>query len=418
MARVLVTYAWCRTSYLIVRSLARQGHEVFTVSSRRPAAGSWSRFSKGGAVVRDPFENPDGFVEDVAGHASRWRVDAVFPGHEDAIPLRRHAHLLPDGVVIVAPPLELLTKAVDKAHMTRVAAEAGVDVPETAHPSSVDEAIAEAERIGFPVVVKLHRSNGGKGVFAASDADTVGRAFSKTEARSVDGSGVTAFIQRFVRGTVVGACFIAKDGATDVVFGERYLRTKDGGFGTSTYRRPERSEALDIATHRLVGATTWTGLGHFDFVEEEGTGRLFFLEANPRPWGAIHLAYVNGVDFPAAALGLALTSDPGALSTGAKAQRDIHSLWPIGEGIRLVHELQSVLSGRSERLAPLQTSRINPFRTRLDGLVWHDPLPFVAEAASYLRGFVLAGGDTNPRSAGMHEIAEVADADVSNRGRP
>jgi len=403
MARVLVTYGWCRTSYLIARSLAARGHQVYACSSRRPAAALWSRYTRRGAVVRDPFEEPEAFVEDVAALVRRWGIDAIFPGHEDAIPLQRLAERLPDGVTLVSPSGPALVHAVDKGEMTRTAIAAGLTVPETAFPEDTAAVEAAAERIGYPVVLKLRRSNGGKGVLIAEDREDVRAAFAGPWAALVDQPGQEPIVQRFVTGTVLGACFLAAEGAPVAVYGERYLRTKDAGFGTSTYRSPEPSAALREATTTLVRALGWTGLGHLDFLEETGSGQLHFLELNPRPWGAIHLAYVNGFDFPAAAVAQALDEED--LERYFPSDQDhgtLHSLWLVGEGKRLVSQLAARRGRRRDRPhRPTQQGRVAWRVARPDGFVWHDPGAFVAECACYLGEYVRAGGDVNPHTDGM-----------------
>ncbi len=402
MARVLVTYGWCRTSYVVARSLVAHGHEVYSCSSLRPAMTAWSRLTRAGANVRNPFSQPEDFSRDVAELVRRWRIDVVFPGHEDALALRQYEGLLPKGVVLACPPLDALVGAIDKGVTTRAALAAGIDVPRTAFPEDRDEAIGAADAIGYPVVLKLRRSNGGKGVVVAYDADEVDSAFTGAWAGIADRRGPVALVQRFVRGAVVGACFMARDGAPVAVYGERYLRTKDGGFGTSTYRVPEPSPPLLDATARLIGAIGWSGIGHVAFIEERDTGRLFLLELNPRPWGAIHLAVTNGFHFPAAALAHALgESDLECFFPPDRDHGRRHSLWLVGEGIRLVHRVRQLARHRANEERPTQRRGVDWREVRPDGFAWDDPAAFVAECVCYLAAFARAGGDLNPATEGM-----------------
>ena len=413
MARVLVTYGWCRTSYVVARSLVKHGHTVYACSSLRPAMTAWSRVSRGGAVVRDAFSEPEAFSRDVAALVRRWRIDVVFPGHEDAIALRQHEGLLPESVVLACPSLQSLVHAVDKGLMTQAALSAAVDVPTTAFPEHADEAVAAADHIGYPVALKLRRSNGGKGIIVAHDADEVDAAFSGPWAGIGDRPGHVAIIQRFVRGAVVGGCFMARDGTPIALYGERYLRTKDGAFGTSTYRAPEPSGALLDVTARLVGAVGWSGIGHIDFIEELDTGRLLFLELNPRPWGAIHLAVTNGFHFPAAAVAHALGEvDLEHFFPPDRDHGHRRSLWLVGEGIRFVHHALQRGRGSAPEERPTQRRGIDWRSTRLDGFAWDDPTVFVAECLCYLAAFARAGGDVNPARDGMLS----APGQTENRG--
>ena len=399
MARVLVTYGWCRSSYVAVRSLAMAGHTVFVCSHRQPAMASWSRFSSEGATVADPFGEPERYARDVADLADRWALDVILPGHEDGLALRHHEDVLPESVVLACPVLGDFESGVDKVEMTRLAARIGVRTPHSAFPETVDEALTAAAEIGYPVVVKARRSNGGKGVRLVGGPDELWALFAGGLHPFGDGTAGFPFIQAFHRGAIVGGCMLAQSGSLVATFGERYLRTKDEGFGTSVYRERMVSAAIDDALAQIAGAIGWTGLAHADFIEDPATGELLFLELNPRPWGAIHLAYVNGFDFPAAAVEQALG--------GAALQRyfvprngtDLRSVWLVGEGIRAAVLLRT--RGWTAFLgAPWTVLRSLPGAS-IDGFVWHDPLALVAEAICYGRGFLAARGDTNPTTRGM-----------------
>ena len=250
-ARVLVTYGWCRTAYVAVRALARRGHDVFTCDSKAPAMCAWSRFTRAGAKVADPFTAPEAFSNDVAGLVKKWRIDVVLPGHEDGLVLRRWQHLLPSDVILACPDRATFETAVDKAEFARVALDAGLRVPRTRFPSSLDEAVAAARDVGFPVVVKVRRSNSGKGVRVAGSEASLREVLEGPFRRFSEKPERFPILQELVAGDVVGSCFLAQDGELLALFQERYLRCKNGTFGTSTYRVPMDSEGVggDLSAH-------------------------------------------------------------------------------------------------------------------------------------------------------------------------
>ena len=399
MARVLVTYGWCRSSYVAVRSLAAAGHSVFVCSHLRPAMASWSRFSSDGATVADPFGEPERYAREVAELVNRWAIDLIFPGHEDGLALRRHEDVLPEGVELACPVLGDFELGVDKVEMTRLAARIGVRTPRSAFPKTIDEALTAAADIGYPVVVKARRSNGGKGVRLVHGPDEMRILCSEGLLPFGEGATTFPFIQAFHQGAVVGGCMLAQHGRVVATFGERYLRNKDEGFGTSVYRERMISAATDDALTRLAAALRWTGLAHADFIEDPATGELLFLELNPRPWGAIHLAYVNGFDFAAAAVEQALGGEALQRYFVPRQSADLRSVWLVGEGIRSTVLLRT--RGWTAFLrSPWTVLRSLP-GARIDGFVWHDPLPLVAEAVCYGHGYFAARGDTNPATRGM-----------------
>ena len=398
ICRILVTYGWCRTAYLALRSLHLRGYEVFTCSSIAPSMCAWSRFSRRNAVVANPFADPDRYASDVADLIARWNIDAVMPGHEDAIALRRHPELIAESK-LVCPDLSRLENSVDKAWITHCAMRAGVPVPLTRFPDSANQARLDADSIGYPVVIKTRRGNSGKGVIAASNPMELDAAMKRFMVDSVSHSESFPIIQSCLDGAVVGTCFLACEGKPAAIFGERYLRCKDGRFGTSVFREPLRNNKLFEYTERMIDHLGWTGIGHFDFIEAPDGGEFYLLEMNPRLWGAINLSFINGYDFPAACIA-AFSGDPDDVADClADNGRNRRSLWIAGEGIAAVNRIKREGFRSFARIVPeLIRSLAN---TRFDDLAIDDPLPLIAELMCYGRMFIQSGGDTNPATEGM-----------------
>ncbi|NEW30698.1 ATP-binding protein, partial [Nocardia cyriacigeorgica] len=104
------------------------------------------------------------------------------------------------GIAFVGPTPEQLRIFGDK-HTAREAARAvGVPlVPGSGLLASADHAVAEAERIGFPVMLKAVGGGGGIGMQACHDADELHAAYQRVQrlaATNFATSGV--FLERFV----------------------------------------------------------------------------------------------------------------------------------------------------------------------------------------------------------------------------
>lgn len=386
---------------MAVRSLSRLGFSVYTCSHHQPSMSAWSRFGRAGAVVADPFEAPALFARDVGRLVEQLSIDVVLPCHEDALVLRRFEDALPLGTVLACPDLELLELGIDKARVTKLAIEAGVPTPRTEFPQTIEGAVAGANRIGYPVVAKLRRSNSGKGVVAVNSDDELVELLRGRFARYVESHDRFPILQELVPGQVVGACFVARKGAVQAVFCERYLRCKESSFGTSVFRGPLQWPRLLNYVTALAKELKWTGIGHFDFIEGIGQDEAYLLELNPRLWGAINLAFVNGFDFPGAVVEQALGREDLAAFFEPKSTADLRSIWMVGELIGAVNRWQS-----GERIGPLRAffEFLGSLpRSRFDDFVWHDPLPLLAEAGCYAKLFLKSGRSTNPLSDGMFE---------------
>ena len=76
-----------------------------------------------------------------------------------------------DGLIWVGPSADAITAMGDKINARNLMAAAGVPVaPGTTDPAAtVEAAIAEADRIGYPVMVKAAAGGGGMGMAAVGD---------------------------------------------------------------------------------------------------------------------------------------------------------------------------------------------------------------------------------------------------------
>jgi predicted ATP-grasp superfamily ATP-dependent carboligase len=131
----------------------------------------------------------------------------------------------------------------------------------------------------------------------------------------------------------------------------------------------------------------WTGIGHLDFIADATLNQLYLLEMNPRWWGALNLAVVNGFDFPPGLVTMALEGEPvaGAFCEPAVRRK---SLWILGELIACRAELM-----QGKWYAPftsLQRLLCAGRDCSCDDFCWSDPRPLMAETAHYLGRFLNA----------------------------
>lgn len=157
----------------------------------------------GRTVVLGPARASQSYLStDVVVHAAvASGCTAVHPGYGFLSERAEFARLCADnGLIFVGPRPEHLEILGDKLSARRVAESAGVPVSPGGPTTSGDEALALADRIGYPVLVKAAFGGGGRGMKLVHNAADLVAAWelASSEAAASFGDG-TVFVERFVQ---------------------------------------------------------------------------------------------------------------------------------------------------------------------------------------------------------------------------
>jgi acetyl-CoA carboxylase biotin carboxylase subunit len=229
----------------------------------------------------------DGIIE----ACSRTGAQAVHPGFGFLSENASFAEALAAaGITFIGPPPSAIRAMGDKIESKRLAAAAGVPVLAGSDDAvaSADEAIAVADSIGYPVLLKASAGGGGKGMRIADGPDACREAFERasSEALASFGDG-RVFVERFVRKPRhVEVQVLADAHGTVLHLGEREC---------SIQRRYQKvieespSPAIDAATRASMGATAvalaravgYVSAGTVELILDE-EGHFSFLEMNTR----------------------------------------------------------------------------------------------------------------------------------------
>ncbi|HET9314226.1 MAG TPA: acetyl-CoA carboxylase biotin carboxylase subunit [Vicinamibacteria bacterium] len=130
-------------------------------------------------------------VDRVLEAAARTGADAIHPGYGFLAENAAFARACEDaGIAFIGPTSESIERMGEKTSARRLAVEAGVPVvPGTLEPVSGAAIAREAERIGFPLMLKAAAGGGGKGLRLVSGPGELGAAVERAqgEARSAFG---------------------------------------------------------------------------------------------------------------------------------------------------------------------------------------------------------------------------------------
>ncbi len=105
-------------------------------------------------------------VDEVIAAARRAGADAIYPGYGFLSENPDLAQACADaGITFVGPPPEVLHLTGDKSRAIAAAREAGLPVLGSSAPSAeIDELVAAADELGFPLFVKAVAGGGGRGM--------------------------------------------------------------------------------------------------------------------------------------------------------------------------------------------------------------------------------------------------------------
>ncbi|MFR9752649.1 urea carboxylase [Nocardia sp. 004] len=194
------------------------------------------------------------------------------------------------GIAFAGPTPQHLRVFGDK-HTARAAAQAA-NVPIIAGSEllgSVEHAVAEAERIGFPVMLKAVGGGGGIGMQACSDPDELRSAYQRVRRIAAAGFGSTeVFLERFIVRARHIEVQLFGDGDGRVVS----LGTRDCSLQRRNQKVIEEAPAPDLsaelsehmlaAARELARSVGYRSAGTVEFIYDTDNGTAAFLEMNTR----------------------------------------------------------------------------------------------------------------------------------------
>lgn len=195
------------------------------------------------------------------------------------------------GLVFVGPSPEVIERMGDKDVARRTAHEAGVPiVPGCDLLKSPEEAVAEATRIGCPVLIKARSGGGGKGIRKVERPEDAAEAFvaARSEAEANFGDG-ECYMEKFVSPAHHVEVQILADSQGNVVsLGERECSMQrrnqkllEESPAPCLEGRDDVRERMGKAARDLARAVGYVGVGTIEFLYADD-GHFYFMEMNTR----------------------------------------------------------------------------------------------------------------------------------------
>ncbi|HEX6676390.1 MAG TPA: carbamoyl-phosphate synthase large subunit [Actinomycetes bacterium] len=185
-------------------------------------------------------------------------------------------------VPLLGTPSEAIDLAEDRGRFGAVLARCGLDAPEWGEASGAKEAMAIAERVGYPVLVRPSYVLGGRSMEVCYDAEALARS------PALAGNGRPVLVDRFLEDAVEVDVDALADGDGEVLVCGVMEHIEEAGVhsGDSACVLPpitlgvDQVAAVGDATARLARALGVVGVLNVQFACKGE--RLYVLEANPR----------------------------------------------------------------------------------------------------------------------------------------
>jgi acetyl-CoA carboxylase biotin carboxylase subunit len=322
----------------VIRTARRLGVRTIAVYSEADAtlpfvAEADEAVGIGPANPADSYRN----TEAVLAAARQSGAEAIHPGYGFLSENPAFARAVAGaGLIWVGPPAEAIEAMGDKINARNLMADAGVPVSSgTREPvADVDAALAAAEAIGYPIMVKAAAGGGGMGMAVAADAAALRSEYAKIRGFAVRmfGDGSVLLEQFFPRVRHVEVQIIGLAGGRVVALGERECsvqrrnqklaeETPSPGVG------PALRERMLAAAVRAGEAVGYRNAGTVECLVDAAGDDFVFLEMNTRLQVEHPITEaVFGIDLVEAQLRIAAGEDPGF---------DPDALKPAGHAIEL-----------------------------------------------------------------------------------
>ena len=239
----------------------------------------------GPARARDSYLN----IERVIAAAKQTGAEAVHPGYGFLSENRRFAERLAEhGIRLIGPRPEHLDAFGLKHKAREIAERSGVPLlPGSGLLETIDEAVCEAERIGFPVMLKSTAGGGGIGMQLCHDVATLRERFASVQrtARASFGDA-RVYLERFVaRARHIEVQIIGDSHGNLLSLWERECtlqrrHQKVIEEAPSPTLNAAQRETVCEAARKAAGAVNYVGAGTIEFVSDGKD--VFFIEMNTR----------------------------------------------------------------------------------------------------------------------------------------
>jgi len=275
----------------VIRACRELGIQTVAVHSEADAGALHVRFADQAVCIGPaPASKSYLHIPAIISAAEITAADAIHPGYGFLSENAEFARVVEScGISFIGPSAEAMRTWGDKIRARDAAKRFGLPLlPGTEALRDVDHAESEAERIGFPIILKARAGGGGRGMRIVRSVDQVRRAFESATSEAMTAFGnPEMYLERFVeKPRHVEFQALADKHGQVWTLGEREcsLQRKNQKLveeSPSPAMTDELRAKMGEVIRRAILETGYTTLGTLEFLLDE-RGELYFMEMNTR----------------------------------------------------------------------------------------------------------------------------------------
>lgn len=218
-------------------------------------------------------------------------VDAIHPGYGFLSENAEFAQKCEDnGVIFVGPKVSVLKALGDKIMAKDVAVANNVPIIRSSDEDldTVEIALTEADKIGYPIMLKAASGGGGRGMRVIRNAEELKKGYPSARRESLNAFGDdTVFLEKFVENPKHIEVQIVADAHGNIVHlyerdcsvQRRYQKVIE--FAPSIGLPQETKDKLYTYAVNICKAVDYNNIGTVEFLVDDD-GSIYFIEVNPR----------------------------------------------------------------------------------------------------------------------------------------
>jgi pyruvate carboxylase len=230
-------------------------------------------------------------IQAIIEMAKYCKADAIHPGYGFLSENPEFAlQCAENGIIFIGPRPDVMIALGDKITAKTVAKNAQIPIIESNEPDliSLEIALSEAERIGFPMILKAASGGGGRGMRVVRTEEELKKAFpeAKSEAKNAFGDD-TVFLEKFIERPRHIEVQIVADNHQNVM----HLYERDCSVqrrfqkvvevAPSLNLKDETREKLYHYAVSIAKAVNYNNVGTVEFLVDSDE-LIYFIEVNPR----------------------------------------------------------------------------------------------------------------------------------------